>query len=80
VLGVPPIRIDVLTSIEGIDSFAGAFRRRVNGRYGSTPTSFLSLEDLLASKLAAGRPQDLADADVLERTRARRTKRAPSKR
>ena len=34
VLGVPPIRIDVLTSIEGVPSFAAAWKRRAAGRYG----------------------------------------------
>jgi hypothetical protein len=73
VLGVAPIRIDVLTSIDGVASFAAAWKRRVEGRYGTVSARFLSMEDLLASKLAAGRPQDLADADVLRRTLARRS-------
>jgi hypothetical protein len=72
VLGLPPIRIDVLTSIDGVTSFAAAWRRRAQGRYGRTPAHFLSLEDLLAAKLATARPQDLVDADVLRRVAARR--------
>lgn len=75
VLGVAPVRIDILTSIAGVRSFAAAWKRRVEGTYGSTPTQFLSLEDLLASKAAAGRPQDLADVDVLERAARRRGQR-----
>lgn len=78
VLGVPPIRIDVLTHIEGVASFAVAWKRRVEGRYGETPTHFISIEDLLASKLAVGRPQDLADASVLQRALARRGTKRPS--
>jgi hypothetical protein len=77
VLGMPPVRIDVLTSIDGVPSFAEAWKRRAEGRYGSTPANFLSLQDLIAAKAAAGRPQDLADLDVLERT-AQRTARAAS--
>lgn len=75
VLGVAPVRIDILTSIAGVRSFAAAWKRRVVGMYGSTPTQFLSLEDLLASKAAAGRPRDLADVDVLERAARRRGQR-----
>jgi hypothetical protein len=75
VLGVAPVRIDVLTSIDGVPSFAAAWRRRARGTYGATPAMFISLVDLVASKRAAGRPQDLADVDVLERARARRGRR-----
>lgn len=73
VLGVPPVRIDVLTSIDGVLSFAAAWKRRAEGRYGATPTYFLSLSDLIAAKAATGRPQDLADLDVLQRVAARTT-------
>lgn len=72
VLGVPPVRIDVLTSVDGVPSFSAAWRRRASGRYGGTCASFLSLVDLIAAKAATGRPQDLADLDVLERVAARK--------
>lgn len=72
VLGVAPVRIDVLTSIEGVPSFRAAWLRRAEGIYGATPVHFLSLADLMASKAAAGRPQDRADLDVLRRAARRR--------
>ncbi|HMA91466.1 MAG TPA: hypothetical protein VKP30_02225 [Polyangiaceae bacterium] len=34
VLGVSPVRIDILTSIDGINSFAGVWKRRSQGRFG----------------------------------------------
>lgn len=74
VLGVPPVRIDVLTSIDGVPSFAAAWKGRAEGHYGSTPAHFLSLADLMAAKAASGRPQDLADLDVLERAAKRRAR------
>ena len=70
VLGVPPVRIDVLTSILGV-AFAGAWKRRVDGRFGAVETHYLSLDDLIASKRAAGRLQDLADLETLARVRER---------
>lgn len=76
VLGVPPVRIDVLTSIDGVRSFAAAWKRRAEGTYGGTRAHFLSLADLMAAKSASGRLQDLADLDVLERVAKR--KRPPS--
>jgi hypothetical protein len=69
---VSPIRIDVLTKIDGVPSFNAAWRRRCEGRYGSAVAHFLGLEDLIASERAAGRPQDLADIASLERAAARR--------
>ena len=77
VLGVAPVRIDVLTSIDGLRSFGAAWKRRSTGSYGTAVAHFLSLEDLIASKAAAGRPQDLADLDVLRRAKQRREGRAP---
>jgi hypothetical protein len=71
VLGVPPVRIDILTGIDGVRSFGAAWKRRVEGNYGSVSAHFLSLIDLMDAKRAAGRPQDLADLDVLERVERR---------
>jgi hypothetical protein len=72
VLGVEPIRIDVLTTIDGLASFSGAWKRRVKGKYGKVSTSYIALDDLIAAKTASGRPQDLADVDMLQRA-SRRT-------
>ena len=76
VLGVAPVRIDILTSIDGVRSFTAAWKRRARGVYGSADAHFISLRDLMASKSAAARPQDLADLDVLRRVEARRKTRS----
>ncbi len=80
-LGMPPNRIDLLSDVPGIDNFGAAWRRRARGRIGSSKASFASLKDLLASKRAAGRPQDLADVAMLERRASRPspTKKAAAK-
>jgi hypothetical protein len=74
VLGVAPVRIDVMTMISGVFGFAGAWRRRANGVFGRVPTQYLSLVDLMKAKEAAGRLQDIADLEVLRKT-ARRIRR-----
>ena len=66
-LGVPPNRIDVLNHVAGIEDFESAWKRRRPGRVGAATASFAGLADLLASKKAAGRPQDIADVAMLER-------------
>jgi len=63
-LGYPPFRIDILTSIDGVD-FEAAWLRRVEVRVGNVVVPFIGREDLIANKKAAGRPQDLVDVDRL---------------
>jgi hypothetical protein len=64
-LGRPPHRIDLLTSIDGVQ-FAPAWEARVPGELDGLPVHFLAKQHLLANKRASGRPQDLADLDKLE--------------
>ena len=65
-LGVDPYRIDLLTSISGVE-FDDAWSDRVAGRLDGVAVAFLSLRAFRKNKLAAGRPRDLADlADLLE--------------
>lgn len=64
-LGVPPRRIDLLTSIDGV-VFAEAWPRRVLCRIDDQDIPVLSREDLVANKRAAGRAKDLVDVQILE--------------
>jgi hypothetical protein len=63
-LGRPPNRIDVLTRPDGV-AWESCWANRVQSDYAGEPIAFLSLQDLMASKLAAGRPQDLVDVQKL---------------
>jgi hypothetical protein len=69
-LGVPPVRIDILRSADGIDT-EGTIERAVTVKLGDLPIPVISLDDLIANKRAAGRPQDVADVALLERARGR---------
>ena len=74
-LGRPPNRIDILTSIPGVD-FESCWERREEQPLGSLKVPFIGFEDLERNKLAAGRHQDLADVEALRRHRAaQRTRR-----
>jgi len=64
-LGVAPVRIDILTSIKGMD-FQKFWKNRVAGRYGDIDVFFISKQDLIKCKRASGRKQDLADIEKLE--------------
>ena len=64
-LGYPPLRIDILTSIDGVE-FTDAYPRRMESPVDSLPVTFIGRDDLIQNKRAAGRPQDLADAERLQ--------------
>ena len=64
-IGVPPNRIDILQSIDGV-SFDEAWKDRIEGIVdGNVPAHFISREHLIQNKLASGRRQDLADVEAL---------------
>ena len=65
-IGIEPVRIDILTSLTGVE-FEAAYSRRRMARYGGVPASFLGRADLIANKTATGRPQDLVDVELLNR-------------
>ncbi len=67
-LGLPPHRIDIITSIDGV-SFNHAFENRVNGKFADVPVWFISLEDILVNKRSSGREKDRADVQWIEKYR-----------
>lgn len=67
-LGRPPQRIDILTSLSGVE-FSEAWETRVNGYLDGVPVAFISRECLIRNKKATDRPQDRADVEALESKR-----------
>ena len=63
-LGQAPARIDLLTSLEGVE-FEGCWRRRLTIDVDGLALPVISLPDLRANKRALGRHRDLADLDDL---------------
>ncbi len=63
-IGVPPVRIDLLTSISGV-SFTDCYANRVEGTLDGVKVSLINLENLRQNKLAAGRARDLSDLEYL---------------
>ena len=62
--GEAPLRIDILRSIDGVDTIA-VLRNAVAATWDDLAVRVISLEDLIANKRAAGRAQDLADLERL---------------
>jgi predicted nucleotidyltransferase len=63
-LGVPPLRLEILTTISGV-SFSQCYRRRNRAVLDGVEATVISLADLRANKAASGRPRDLDDLQNL---------------
>jgi hypothetical protein len=63
-LGFPPRRIDLLTSIDGVE-FASSFKKRMDVTMDGVALHFISLDDFKTNKRASGRLQDRADLESL---------------
>ena len=64
-LGVPPLRLDILTSISGVE-FAEAWSARSTIDMDGIPLPVLSRAHLIQNKRATGRPRDQLDLRWLE--------------
>lgn len=65
-LGYEPNRIDLLTSVAGIE-WEEIEATKSSGQLGQVPTYFIGLRALLKVKRASGRLVDLGDVEKLER-------------
>lgn len=63
-IGVPPRRIDILTTLTGL-TFADAWSSRSEGPFGNSRCAYLGREALVRNERAVGRPRDLADLEAL---------------
>ncbi len=63
-IGLPPMRIEILTTISGV-SFETCYQDRVEGVFGGTEVTLISLDDLKRNKRASGRYKDLDDLEHL---------------
>ena len=70
--------MDIVPEIDGVD-FDRAWEKRVEGVI-DTATGltayFISSSDLVAARIAAGRPQDIADVDALRKAAESQTEAA----
>ena len=67
-MGAPPVRVDVLKHVDGVE-FELAFKNRVETHWDGVKVHLIGLDDLIASKRAAGREQDLIDLKALEQAK-----------
>jgi hypothetical protein len=63
-MGVPPVRLEILTTISGVD-FADCYSRRLEAEMDGVTVNFIQLDDLKRNKRASGRLKDQVDLDKL---------------
>jgi predicted nucleotidyltransferase len=63
-LGVPPVRIEIHTSISGVN-FDKCYAERVMDRWDGVDVPLINLEQLKVNKAASGRYKDLNDLEHL---------------
>jgi hypothetical protein len=68
-MGVPPVMVDILCDMKGVD-FDAAWQRKLDvvvDKRTKLIAGFIGREDLITAKKMAGRPQDIADVAALEK-------------
>ena len=68
-IGLPPSRIDILSSISGV-AFDDAWPNRLSVRIGELDVAVIGRADFVVNKRAAGRDKDLSDLTLLAPNRA----------
>jgi predicted nucleotidyltransferase len=63
-IGEPPLRIEVMTSVSGVD-FDACYEQRIVDTIDGIQVNFINLENLKVNKMSAGRHKDLNDLENL---------------
>jgi hypothetical protein len=63
-LGVPPVRIDLITRLDGLRT-DDVLKSKIQGQLGSQTVWYLGREAYIQNKKSSGRHKDLADIELL---------------
>ena len=70
-MGVPPLRLEISTSISGVD-FDECYQSRIIDQLDGVEVNLIDLESLKRNKKASGRPKDLTDLKKLQQKKTRK--------
>lgn len=65
-LGYPPLRIDILNEIDGVE-FTSCFSKKNRVKSDGMEMNFISYDDLISNKKASGRYKDLDDIENMKK-------------
>ena len=63
-MGVPPVRLEICTSISGV-GFEACYEKRIVADLDGAEVNLISLDDLKTNKKASGRSEDITDLEKL---------------
>lgn len=63
-MGVPPVKLEICTSISGVE-FDAYYEARVVAELDGVEVNLIGLDDLKVNKKASGRLQDMIDLEKL---------------
>ncbi|MCK6585192.1 MAG: hypothetical protein HUU11_04805 [Anaerolineales bacterium] len=69
-MGMPPVRLEITTSISGVE-FDECYRARIVDELDGVEVNLIDLENLKKNKKASGRPKDLVDFKKLTEIKRR---------
>ncbi|HEY2582583.1 MAG TPA: nucleotidyltransferase [Mucilaginibacter sp.] len=70
-IGYPPLRIDILNEIDGID-FHQAYPNKLTIDVDGLSINYIGLDDLIKNKQASGRSQDITDVNQLNKLKRKK--------
>ena len=68
-IGYPPLRIDILNEIDGVN-FIEAYPNRLLIDVDGIPVKYIGLDDLIRNKQVSGRHQDITDVNTLNKLKS----------
>jgi hypothetical protein len=63
-LGVPPVRVDIITSLSGV-TWEDAYSGKATGKYGDISVYYIVRKQFISNKRPIGRKKDLADIEAI---------------
>ena len=70
-MGFPPLRLEITTSISGVE-FDECYQTRIVDKMDGVEVNLINLENLKKNKKASGRPKDLVDLKKLQQKKTGR--------
>ncbi len=67
-IGYPPLRIDILNSIDGIEFHEAQKKMKKMQIEYDLSINYIGIDDFIKNKLASGRSQDLTDINEIQKT------------